>query len=91
MVLKKSVFSAVSVWDKAKNLYCLFISPFGRSATFFFFEKAVEIGAGREATFGRNDVVVVVRIVEHHLLCRLETYLGKPDAEGGVQAGSEVA
>ena len=50
---------------KQKRLYCLFISPFGRSATFFFFEKAVEIGAGRESTFGRNDVVVVVGIVEH--------------------------
>ena len=68
-----------------------FCSPDSWGATFFLFEYAIEIGTGGEATFGRNDVVVVVGIVEHHLLCRLETYLGKPDAEGGVQAGSEVA
>ena len=59
----------------------MFISPFGRSATFFFFEKAVEIGAGREATFGRNDVVAIVRIFRHHLLCSIETNIAKPKSE----------
>ena len=72
-------------------LMMFFCSPDSWGATFFLFEYAIEIGTGGEATFGRNDVVVVVGIVEHHLLCRLETYLGKPDTEGGVKARSEVA
>ena len=72
-------------------LMMYFYSPDSWGATFFLFEYAIEIGTGGEATFGRNDVVVVVGIVEHHLLCRLETYLGKPDTEGGVKARSEVA
>ena len=63
-----------------------FRSPDSWGATFFLFEYAIEIGTGGEATFGRNDVVVIVGIVEHHLLCRLKTYLGKPDAEGGIKA-----
>ena len=63
-----------------------FRSPNCWGATFFLFEYAIEIGARREATFGRNDVVAVVGIVEHHLLGSLEAYLGKPDAEGGVKA-----
>ena len=44
------------------------------------------MGTGREAALGRNDVVVVVGIVEHHLLSSLKTHLGKPDAEGGIKA-----
>ena len=75
------MFSVESVWDKAKTLYCLFISPFGRSAPFLFFEKAIEIGAGRKATFGRNDVVAIVGIFRHHLLCSIETNIAKPYSE----------
>ena len=42
-----------------------FCSPDCWGATFFLFEYAIEIGTGGEATFGWNDVVVVVGIVEH--------------------------
>lgn len=40
----------------------------------------------RKATFGRNDVVAVVRIFQHHSLRCIETYLTEPYSEIGMQA-----
>lgn len=56
------------------SLYNLIFSPFGRSASLLSLEKAVEIGAGGESAFERDDVVGIVRIFQHHLFCRIETY-----------------
>ena len=49
------------------------------------------MGTGREATFGRNDVITEVGALQHHLLGSLKTHLGKPRAEGGIDTGLEVA
>lgn len=68
------------------SLYNLIFSPFGRSASLLSLEKAVEIGAGGESAFERDDVVGIVRIFQHHLFCRIETYVGEPYSEGRIQA-----
>lgn len=50
-------------WGNATpNTYFLtvFLSPSRRRAAFFLFEHMVEMGTGREATLGRNDVITEV-------------------------------
>ena len=42
--------------------------------------------AAREATLGRDDVVAIVRIFQHHLFRGVEAYLAEPYPEVGVQA-----
>ena len=44
------------------------------------------MSAAGESTLGRNDVVAIVRILQHHLLCCIETYLAEPYSEVRVQA-----
>lgn len=71
------------------NTYFLtvFLSPSRRRAAFFLFEHTVEMGTGREATLGRNDVITEVGVIQHHLLGSLKTHLGKPGAKGGIETG----
>ena len=64
----------------------MFVSPFGRSATLLFLKDSVEIGPGREAALGRNDVVAIVGIIQHHPLSRIEADLAEPYTEGGIHA-----
>lgn len=59
----------------------LFFSPFGRRATLLGLEDPIQIGSGREATLGRNDIIAIVRIIQHHLLCCIETDLAEPYSE----------
>ena len=44
------------------------------------------MSATRESTFGRNNVVAIIWILQYHLLCSIETYLAKPYSEVRVQA-----
>ena len=44
------------------------------------------MSATRESTLGRNNVVAIIRILQYHLLCSIETYLAKPYSKIGVQA-----
>ena len=71
------------------NIYFLtvFLSPSRRRAAFFLFEHTVEMGTGREATLGRNDVIAIVWLLQNHLFGSLKTHLGKPGAEGGIETG----
>jgi hypothetical protein len=77
------------VRNATPNTYFLtvFLSPSRRRAAFFLFEHTVEMGTGREATLGRNDVITEVGVIQHHLLGSLKTHLGKPEAEGGIETG----
>lgn len=43
------------------------------------------MGATRKSTLGRNDVVTIVWIFQHHLLGCVETYLAQPYSEVGMQ------
>ena len=45
------------------------------------------MGTRGEAAFCRNDVIAEVGTFQHHLLGCVETNLGKPDAEGGIETG----
>ena len=69
----------------------IFFFPGRGRAALLLLEHPVEIGARREATFRRDDVVAVVGMLQYHLLGRLEAHLGQPDTEGGVVAGGEVS
>ena len=60
---------------------CLFFSPFGRRAPLLGLEDPIQIGSGREATLGRNDIIAIIRIIQHHLLCCIETDLAEPYSE----------
>ena len=60
------------------------VAPRRRGTSLLGFEDAVELGARREATLGRDDVVAIVRIFAHHILRHLKTYAAKPYAEGAV-------
>ena len=77
------------VGNATPNTYFLtvFLSPSRRRAAFFLFEHTVEMGTGREAALGRNDVITEVGVIQHHLLGSLKTHLGKPGAEGGIETG----
>ena len=78
-------------WGKeTPNTYFLtvFLSPSRRRAAFFLFEHTVEMGTGREAALGRNDVITEVGVNQHHLLGSLKTHLGKPEAE--ISMGNSV-
>ena len=44
------------------------------------------MSATRESTLGRNDVVAIIWIFQHHLLCSVEAYLAEPYSEVRVQA-----
>lgn len=48
-------------------------------------EDAVEVGAGRESTFGGDDVITIVRVFDHHLLGRSEADVAQPYPERSVQ------
>ena len=60
------------------------VAPRRRGTSLLGFEDAVELGARREATLGRDGVVAIVRIFAHHILRHLKTYAAKPYAEGAV-------
>ena len=61
-------------------------SPFCRRTAFFCLEDSVKMSATRESTLGRNDVVAIIWIFQHHLLCSVEAYLAEPYSEVRVQA-----
>ena len=48
-------------------------SPFCRRAPCLGLEDAVEMGAAGKSALGRNDIVAVVGILQHHLLGCIET------------------
>ena len=77
------------MWNATHNTYFLtvFLSPSRRREAFFLFEHTVEMGTGREAALGRNDVITEVGVIPHHLFGSLETHLGKTGAEGGIETG----
>ena len=60
-------------------------SPFCRRAPCLVLEDAVEMGAAGKSAFGRNDIVAVVGILQHHLLGCIETDFAKPYPEVGMQ------
>ena len=60
------------------------VAPRRRGTSLLGFEDAVELGARRETTLGRDGVVAIVRIFAHHILRHLKTYSAKPYAEGAV-------
>ena len=60
-------------------------SPFCRRAPCLGLEDAVEMGAAGKSAFGRNDIVAVVGILQHHLLGCIETDFAKPYPEIGMQ------
>ena len=74
-------------WTPIIHSLTVFLSPSRRRTAFFLFEHTVEIGAGREAALGRNDVITEVGLLQNHLLGSLKTHLGKPGAEGGIETG----
>lgn len=56
-------------------------SPFCRRAPCLVLEDAVEMGAAGKSAFGRNDIVAVIGILQHHLLSCIETDLAEPYSE----------
>ena len=60
-------------------------SPFCRRAPCLGLEDAVEMGAAGKSALGRNDIVAVVGILQHHLLGCIETDPAKPYPEVGMQ------
>lgn len=48
-------------------------------------EDAVEVGAGRESTFGGDDVIAVIGVGNHHFLGRSEADVAQPYSERSVQ------
>ena len=48
-------------------------------------EDAVEVGAGRESTFGGDDVITIVRVFDHHLLGCRKADVAQPYSERSVQ------
>ena len=61
-------------------------SPFCRRTAFFCLEDSVKMSATRESTFGRNDVVAIIWIFQHHIFGSVKTSLAEPYSEVGVQA-----
>lgn len=52
-----------------------------QACTLLGLEDPIQIGSGREATLGRNDIIAIIRIIQHHLLCCIETDLAEPYSE----------
>lgn len=75
-----------SIWIILCCICRLEVSPFCRRTAFFCLEDSVKMSATRESTLGWNDVVVIIWIFQHHLLCSVETYLAEPYSEVRVQA-----
>ena len=66
------------------------LAPNGRRTRLTRLEDAVELRARGETTLGRDHVVAVMRVLQHHALCSAKTNIAQPHPKRGVQALGEI-
>ena len=66
------------------------LPPNGRRTRLPRLEDAVEVGAGRESTFGGDDIIAVIGVGNHHFLGRSEADVAQPYPERSLQRLVEV-
>lgn len=66
------------------------LPPNGRRTRLPRLEDAVEVGAGRESTFGGDDVITIFRVFDHHLLGCRKADVAQPYPERSLQRLVEV-
>ena len=80
---QKSVLNFLLGKNLPKILLFLPFTPCSRCASQLCLEDAVKLCAGREATFGRDNIIAVVRKIHHHLLGSIKTNVAEPNTESG--------
>lgn len=80
----------MTVSSPQEVLLRLAFAPSSWRTSLFRLEDAVELRARGEPTLGRDHVVAVMRVLQHHALCSAKTNIAQPHPKRGVQALGEI-
>lgn len=80
----------MTVSSPQEVLLRLAFAPSSWRTSLFRLEDAVELRARGETTLGRDHVVAVMGVLQHHALCSAKTNIAQPHPKRGVQALGEI-